>query len=114
MEQLHKDVLEDAAAPGGFSPVPDFQVVKRKTSQYFSEERGIRERKTRRLVLASTWGGGRIVGFKAAQKTQGCASFCLDIKIPRGIIFNLVLEIPTGKPKSPILCRANSLLLKWV
>lgn len=87
MEQLHKVVLEDAAVPGRLSPVPDFQMVKHKTSKYFLEGRGIRERKSRRLVLASISGGGCVVGFKAAQKTWGCASFCLDIKIPRGIIF---------------------------
>lgn len=40
MEQLHKDVLEDAAAPCGLSPVPDFQIVEYGTSKYFfGEER---------------------------------------------------------------------------
>lgn len=44
MEQLHKDVLEDAAASSGLSPVPDFQMVKCKTSKYFLDGRGVRVR----------------------------------------------------------------------
>lgn len=37
MEQLHKDVLKDAAAAGGLRLVTDFQMVKCTTSKYFLE-----------------------------------------------------------------------------
>lgn len=83
IEQLHKDVLEDAAAPGGLSPVPDVQMVGYKTSKYFLEGRGVRERKSRRMILASITGGGCVVEFRAAQKRQALQHPGLCLILPR-------------------------------
>lgn len=89
-----------------------------KLPNIFWRGRGVRERKSRRLVLASIT-GGCVEGFKAAQKRQALQNSGLRFILPgyqdsQRNYFYLVLKIPTGKPKSPILCRANSLLLKWV